>query len=256
MRITKLALAAVALAFSLATPGPAARDAEARGPTQPVVVELFTAEGCGACPPADALLDRLAHDQPVRGAEVIALELHVDYFDRAGKVDPFASPAYSARQADYIRSFGKRGAYTPQMVIDGQREVVGARERETHDAIADAARAQKAKVNVTRDGDKINVVIDGLADVGGREAINVMLALTEDGLTSRDGSAATAAHGPVVRELRRISSIAGGTRGQVMVKDVEVNIDASWRRDRVRAVAFLQGEKGLQIFGAGATAMK
>lgn len=254
MRLAKLALAAVAVALSLSAP--AARNAEARGPTQPVVVELFTAEGCSACPPADALLDRLAHDQPVAGAEVIALELHVDYFDRAGKADPFASPAYSARQADYIKSFGKRGAYTPQMVIDGQREVVGARERETHDAIADAARLQKAKVNVTRDGDKLNIVLDGLADIGGRENINVWLAITEDGLTSRDGSAATAVHGPVVRDLRRLSSIAGGTRGQVMVKDVEVSLDASWRRDRVRAVAFLQGEKGLQIFGAGAAAMK
>lgn len=254
MRLPHLALASIALAFSLATPG--RRSAEARAPAQPVVVELFTAEGCSACPPADALLDRLAHDQPVAGAEVIALELHVDYFDRPGKADPFAQAAFSARQAEYIRSFGKRGAYTPQMVIDGGREVVGARDRETHDAVADAARAPKAKVVIARDGDKLTITVDGLADVGGSDSASLWLALTEEGLTSRDGTAATAVHGPVVRDLRRVSSVAGGASAPVIVKDLDVAMDASWRRDKVRAVAFVQRDKSLQIVGAGAISMR
>lgn len=174
MRFAHLALAALALAFSFASPG-----ADARPPPQPVVVELFTSEGCSACPPADALLDRLANEQPVAGAEVIALELHVDYFDRAGRADPYAQAAFDARQADYIRAFGKKGAYTPQLVIDGQREVVGAREREAHEAVADAAHAQKAKVQLSRDGDKLSITANGLADLGGSDAVDVMLAITE-----------------------------------------------------------------------------
>lgn len=254
MRFPQLALAALALALSIAAPRE--RAAHARGPAQPVIVELFTAEGCSACPPADALLERLAHDQPVAGAEVIALELHVDYFDRPGKADPFAQAAFGARQSEYIRAFGKRGFYTPQMVIDGQREVVGAKEREAHDGVAEAARMPKAKVGLARDGEKLAISVDGLGDLGGSEATTVWLAITEDGLRGHDGAAATAAHGPVVRELRKVSTVAGGTRGPVVVKDVEVVMDASWRRDNVRAVAFLQREKSLQIVGAAAMPMR
>lgn len=251
MRFAHLALAALALALSTASPG-----ADARPPPVPVVVELFTAEGCSACPPADALLDRLAQEQPVAGAEVLALELHVDYFDRAGKVDPFAKAAFGARQADYIKQFGKRGAYTPQLVIDGQREVVGAREREAHAAVADAARVPKAKVQLARDGDKLSVTATGIADVGGSDAIDVVLAITEDGLTSRESSAGTVVHGPVVRELRRIASVAGNAQGPFLVKDVEIAIDGSWRRDRLKAVAFLQRSKTLEILGAGVISLK
>jgi hypothetical protein len=247
MRLARFVLAALAIAFAAAAPSAAARP-----PPQPVVVELFTSEGCGACPPADALLDRLAHEQPVPGAEVVALELHVDYFDRAGKADPYAQAAFGARQADYIRSFGKKGAYTPQMVVDGQREIVGARERETHDAVTDAARAPKAKVQLSRDGDKLSITANGLAELGGSDVIDVMLAITEDGLSG----AATAAHGPVVRELKKIVSVAGNARGPLVVKDVELSLDAGWRRDRLRAVAFLQRSKSLEIVGAGVLALK
>jgi len=250
MRFAHLTLAALALAFAAASPRAAARP-----PPQPVMVELFTSEGCSACPPADALLDRLAHEQPVAGAEVIALELHVDYFDRAGKTDPYSQAAFGARQAEYIKAFGKRGAYTPQMVIDGQREIVGAQERETHDAIADAAHAQKAKVQVARDDDKLKVTVNGLADVGGG-AVDLWLAITEEGLRSGEGSAATAGHGPVVRRLERVSSLSGSASGPVVVKDIELSLDGSWRRDRLRAVAFLQRAKTLEIVGVGVIGLR
>jgi hypothetical protein len=244
-----LALAALVFAFAASSPA-----ADAASPAQPVVVELFTAEGCPACPAADALLERLAQEQPVRGAEVVALELHVDYFDRPGKVDPYAQPAFAARQAEYIRAFGKRGAYTPQLVVDGQREIVGAQERQTQEAIGDAARAPKAKVQVARDGDKLSVSVDGLP--AGGERLDLWLALTEDGLSAREGPAAAAGHGPVVRELRKISSIASGARGPMRFDEVPVALDSAWRRERVRAVVFLQRDKTLEILGAGVVAMR
>ncbi len=256
MRLAPLALAA----FAILAAGSPIGSAQARGPAQPVVVELFTAEGCSACPPADALLDRLAREQPVTGAEVVALELHVDYFDTATAVDPYAQASFGARQADYLRAFGKRGAYTPQIVVDGQREIAGAREREAEEAIADAARAPRARVQVTRSGDRLTITVDGLANLGGSDAVDVMLAVTEDGLGGRglgnEGGGRAGVHGPVVRELRKLATFSGATRGPAQVNDVAVAVDASWRRENVRAVAFVQRAKTLEIVGAGVVSME
>jgi len=258
MRLSHAAFAV--LAATLACTSPTAGTALARGPAQPVVVELFTSEGCSSCPPADAALDRLARDQPVAGAEVIALELHVDYWNYLGWADPFSQAAFSARQRDYGRAFGKRGVYTPQMVVDGQRELVGSRGRDAEDAIGEAARAQKAKVVVTRSGDKVSVAVEGLPVGGSGDAVDVMLAVTESGLSTRvpagENAGTTVVHGPVVREMRRVGSVAGGTKGLVMVKDVEVNVDPSWRRENLRVVVFVQRQRGMEILGAGVVGMR
>src|SRR5215472_12645324 len=91
----------------------------------PVIVELFTSEGRSSCPPADALLARLEHTQPVAGARVIALEEHVDYWNQLGWTDPFSAPLYRIRQNDYARLFQVDSVYTPQMVVGGQAGFVG-----------------------------------------------------------------------------------------------------------------------------------
>ncbi|MBC8645642.1 MAG: DUF1223 domain-containing protein, partial [Thermoanaerobaculia bacterium] len=91
----------------------------------PVVVELFTSEGCSSCPAADALLARLVATQPVAGAEVVALSEHVDYWNRLGWADPFASKQFSQRQGDYAAASRQSRVYTPQMVVDGGAEFVG-----------------------------------------------------------------------------------------------------------------------------------
>ena len=96
--------------------------AAAQGNALPVVVELFTSQGCSSCPPAEALLSELAQRQ-----DVIALEFHVDYWDYIGWKDPFADPAFTERQRRYNRAFGSPYNYTPQMVVDGRDHEVGSR---------------------------------------------------------------------------------------------------------------------------------
>src|SRR5437870_9783817 len=91
----------------------------------PVVVELFTSEGCSSCPPADELLARLEREQPVANARVIALEEHVDYWNQLGWNDRFSNSLFRGRQNDYARFFRTENIYTPQMIVNGQAEFVG-----------------------------------------------------------------------------------------------------------------------------------
>ncbi|MCR9219361.1 MAG: DUF1223 domain-containing protein [Alphaproteobacteria bacterium] len=134
------AAALLLLAAPLLASGPGAPQAAAGQPrAAPVVVELFTSQGCSSCPPADAYLaETLAHR-----ADVIALSYHVDYWDYIGWEDPFADPAFTARQRAYGAALGERYVYTPQMVVDGRRHAVGSRRGAVEAAIA-AARADRA----------------------------------------------------------------------------------------------------------------
>ena len=116
IRLTVTAALAMVAAAAAGAPGKS---------RTPVVVELFTSEGCSSCPPADDLLSRLA-DQSINGVDVIALSEHVDYWDYLGWRDPFSSNLFSARQQGYGDRFHLSSVYTPQMVVDGVVQLNGA----------------------------------------------------------------------------------------------------------------------------------
>lgn len=120
---------------------------------QPVVVELFTSQGCSSCPPADEIMHRLAARE-----DVIGLALHVDYWDYIGWKDAFASPAHTLRQQAYAHSGGRSMIYTPQMVVQGVEDVVGAREAEVTRLIEAQAQAPaRANLALSREGDVLSI---------------------------------------------------------------------------------------------------
>ncbi|NNE50944.1 MAG: DUF1223 domain-containing protein [Sulfitobacter sp.] len=115
----------------------------------PVVVELFTSQGCSSCPAADKLLHELAERE-----DVIALGLHVDYWDYIGWKDPFGDPAHAERQRAYAAAGGRHMIYTPEMVVQGQTDIVGAKPMKLSQAIA----------THTKKGPQINLVLERRGD--------------------------------------------------------------------------------------------
>jgi hypothetical protein len=139
-------------------------------PQDPVVVELFTAQGCAACPPADALLDELADREGV-----IALALHVDYWDYIGWVDPHARPEFTQRQKQYARAVGARSIYTPQMIIHGLDRVPGTRAAEVIARVLDAARRPApVSLEITRENGLLRVMVAADPPLGRAAGIHLV----------------------------------------------------------------------------------
>ena len=117
-----------------------------------VVVELYTSQGCSACPPADELLAELADDP-----HVLALALHVDYWDYIGWTDHFGQAAFTARQKAYARAAGSRMLYTPQFIIDGSERVEGNQPARVQALIAQQLGTAEPNLTLTREGEKVHV---------------------------------------------------------------------------------------------------
>lgn len=154
--------AAFAAVLSLATPL-VAQD-------NPVVVELYTSQGCSSCPPADRILHELADRD-----DVIALALHVDYWDYIGWKDPFGNPVHAERQRAYARAGQRRTIYTPEMIVNGETDIVGAKPMKLSEAIAAHAQmAPKATLTLTRDGDDLQIAAQALTDLGGPVTVHML----------------------------------------------------------------------------------
>jgi hypothetical protein len=228
---------------------------------QPVVVELFTSEGCSSCPPADALLAELDAKQPLGSAEIIAIEEHVDYWDELGWKDPYSSSTWTARQNDYAGTLHNGSAYTPQMVVDGTTGFVGSRGGTARQEIEKAATNRKAKVEISQVSPVENksvalkVSIEKSLSVSPKDTAEVIVAITESGLHSSvkggENNGKELQHSPVVREFRVIGTV-GKTGEEGFTAQPSVKLDAKWNAANLRAVVFVQEKKSRRILGAAA----
>ena len=244
--IVAAAVVAVALGAGSSkadTPAP-----KAAGPAVPVVVELFSSEGCSSCPPADAFLEQLERTQPVEGVSVIALEQHVDYWDDLGWPDPFGHPRFTARQKQYASMLDDSRVYTPEIVVDGRTILERADKGSTARALQAAAREPRARVTLNRRGDRVAVDVANVP--AGSDAAEVWLAITESGLSTRvergENAGRVLAHAPVVRALRKLGNVEGGA----FRVDAAMELDPKWKPATVHAVVFVQRAKSRRIVGA------
>ncbi len=218
----------------------------------PVVVELFTSEGCSSCPSADAVLRQLETDQPIPGIEVIALGEHVDYWNRLGWRDPFSTAQLTERQRTYATALGA-STYTPQAVVMGHAELVGSQRAKLTQAIVEAAAAPQTRVDIQRTTDPATVSIQIGALPDGTPPTDVWLALTESDLSTpvRRGENAgrTLQHPSVVRAFRPIATISpGGT----FAAKVPLQLAVDWQIAHLRAVVLVQERTSRRIVGVGA----
>jgi hypothetical protein len=168
-----LAFCAAALFWAVFS-GPASADS-------PVVVELFTSQGCSSCPPADRVLAEIADRD-----DIIAIALHVDYWDYLGWKDKFADPSFTQRQRAYARAKGSRTVYTPQMVIGGVDHIVGTRPMQLADIVQEHKNAKDpVSVTLRREGDVVRVSATG--DVGDGAVVQILTYTPEATVDIRRG---------------------------------------------------------------------
>ncbi len=225
----------------------------------PVIVELFTSEGCSSCPAADRMLSRLEQMQPVPGAHVIAIEEHVDYWNQLGWTDPFSSPQYRARQNDYAIAFHEDNIYTPQMVVNGHVEFVGSDMNRAYHEIGAASQSATTLVDLdTSPNPKDEELLDlsvqiSNAKPGKWRDSNVYLAVTEAGLAMfvprGENSGRTVRHSSVARSFGVIGRVSSqGASGGKLVSTLK--LPHEWKRENLRAVVFVQERDTLRITGA------
>ena len=235
-------------------------------PSTPIVVELFTSEGCSDCPSADTLLEKLAATQPVAGAEIIALGEHVDYWDRLGWKDRFSSAAVTGRQQGYQARFGTESIYTPQMVVDGRAEFVGSDASAARKAIERSLKAPHGvialdAVNVGAEFDRpirIRVSATDLPTISPGDHADIVLLITESGLKTDvkrgENHGRTLSHAPVVRYMATIGQIADGAI--IGSARADFAIAADWQRDHLTVVSFVQEVRSRTILAAASVPLK
>ena len=221
----------------------------------PVLVELFTSEGCSSCPPADALLEKLDRSQPVNGAEVIVLSEHVDYWNDIGWKDPYSSHEYSERQSAYAARFGRGSVYTPQMVIDGHAELVGSDERGAIQAVENEKKFAKVPLSLSAirfdSNNKLSMHVEAgpLGPSVAAHAASLSLAIADESDESQvsrgENAGRTLKHVAVLRRLVPVGTV--GKSGKFS-RDRTINFNNQNRRD-LRIVGIIQEPSAGRVLG-------
>ena len=210
-------------------PAPSPAAAPSRGAEGPLVLELFTSQGCSSCPPADRLLSSFIKDGEVAGRQVAALSFHVDYWNDLGWADPFSLPAWTERQRQYAQALGDNRVYTPELVIAGASGFVGSNKDWIRAAIREAPHIPKLATTATWATDHVDITATAPADA------DVLVAVYEGSKSTKvmrgENSGETLGNAHVVRRLERVA--AAGQQGTHRVA-----LDPAWKD--TGAVVFAQ----------------
>jgi hypothetical protein len=219
----------------------------------PVLVELFTSEGCSSCPPADTVLAGLERTQSVSGARIVPLGLHVDYWDGIGWPDPFSSAQATQRQRAYS-PLGS-GSYTPQAVVDGRAETIGSRKAMVEQAIAEAAKRPHASIGIkvsprTDPASPVDVMLEiGALPSGSASDAEVLVALTQNAVRvdvkRGENAGKVLEHTAVARQL----VVAGPTPATGGSLKASLKLPSGVATKELRVVAFVQERASRHILG-------
>jgi hypothetical protein len=220
---------------------------------QPVLIELFTSEGCPTCPPADRNLTFLETEQPFAEADLITLSLHVDYWNSRTWKDEFSSPMFSRRQDIYSQIFKISSVYTPQMIVDGQMQFAGTDLAKVQKAIVASAKSEKGKVELSTVEDKNGgtKLLVKISDLPKHEISTVFLAVAEDKLASnRTGSSgAKRAFTSVVRELKSLGFLTAEQKN--MEAETFLQFQPNWKIENLKLVVFVQENGSRKVSAIG-----
>jgi len=216
----------------------------------PVIVELFTSEGCSSCPPADRLLSRLPG--AFSDIEVIPLSEHVDYWNQLGWQDRFSAPLYSMRQQDYGRLFRLESVYTPEMVVNGQAEFNGTDEGRAQQEIRKAAQSPRADLEMSMQSKElVHLKAEHLPQ--GTQTADVFLVITETNLETAvragENGGRRLRHTGVVRSLSTVGRM-DSRRATSFSADAKLNLNTEWKLENVKLVLFVQDRSNRKIVGA------
>lgn len=213
------------------------------------VIELFTSEGCSSCPAADRLLPQLAS----LDSNIIPLSFHVDYWDRYGWKDPFSNALFSERQREYAKQFKLESMYTPQLIINGQRELVGSNrilaETGIKKALAEKPVAQLKIDEVKINGNNLFVALQATGEINEENLLAVVVQKhAETNVTNGENHGATLSHTNVVRSFKK------QTASEKM--NIELPFPSDLGQRNWELVLYLQQKNTLRVTGAVSYAPK
>jgi hypothetical protein len=219
----------------------------------PILVELFTSEGCSSCPPADALLEKMDALQPVAGAQLIVLSEHVDYWDHDGWKDPNSSAALSERQTTYCKALGLSSRYTPQFIVDGTIELHADNPQQANQVLHDANVAPAVPVRigeVSVDGAVLRALIQADGNSSDHNAeVYVVVALNrvESQVLHGENGGHRLTHVAVVQQLTKVGKLQ---KGKSFEQTVQLKLKPGTDPKNIRIVALVQEPGSGKLLGA------
>jgi hypothetical protein len=251
MRTLRLSLIMLCVAGATTSPG-----ANLANNKTPVLVELFTSEGCSSCPPVEAWLQRVDAAQPLPGAQMIVLSEHVDYWDHDGWKDPFALTFFTERQVGYVRALKLETPYTPQAIVNGKSELRFSEPQQVSEILEKAASAPQIPVRISA------LSVDASAtpllrahiDVDGEEEKRsadifaaVALDHAESHVTRGENGGKLLTHVAVVQEMVKVGKL---DKGKAFSRDIQVKLRPGFDSSNLRLVVFVQEPDLGQVVGA------